>query len=220
MASAAFLITITAPTATASFFSVPIIVAAVSLFAVRKNDRLKNILVTAGSVSALLYLTMTVFVKMHVDYVFKDNYKKQNIEYTRHMTTPMPFSNLLWVGIAEGRDRFYTGYYSLLDRDSEIPFDIDPKNHEYLRDLNGNSALETIISLSKNFYSVERAEGGFILNDLRYGSLWAGNGIREYIISYDIHTMHERLEIIRHARSRVTYDAFKMLMKRIMGKNG
>lgn len=200
------------------FFSVPIIVAAVSLFAVKKNERLKKILVTAGSVSALIYLTMTVLVKMHVDSVFEDNYKKQNIEYNRHMTTPMPFSNLLWVGIAEGRDGYFTGYYSLLDLDRTILFDIDPKNHDYLSDLAGNSALETIIALSKNFYSVERSNGGFILNDLRYGSLWAGNGIREYIISYDIRPSQDRLDIIRHTRSRVTHDAMKIFMKRIIGK--
>ncbi|MBP7735910.1 MAG: metal-dependent hydrolase [Spirochaetes bacterium] len=199
------------------FFSVPIIVAAVSLFAVKKNERLKKILFAAGSVTALVYLATTVLVKMHIDSVFEDNYKKQAIEHSRYMTTPMPFSNFLWVGIAEGRDSFFTGYYSLLDRDAAISFDINPKNHEYLGDMLKNSAIKTIISLAKNFYSIEQTEAGLKLIDLRYGSLWAGSGIKEYIISYDIRNDHDKLEIIRHTRSRLSPETFKIFIKRIIG---
>ncbi len=199
-------------------FSIPIAVSAISIIALRNNERLRDILFAAGLVIGSAYLLSTIVNKLHIDSVFHDNLRRQNIEYDRLMTTPMPVSNLLWVGIAGGPEYFYTGYYSVFDRDDPITFERYKKNHEYISNLSGYSSIKKIISFSKDFYAIDVSQGYLIFNDLRYGSLASGSGAREFIFSYIIKNNHGDLDITRKDRSKVTPGRFLSIMKRIIGK--
>ncbi len=195
------------------FFSIPVAVAALSLFLTRQNEKLRRRLFAAGLSIGIAYLSATVFNKVHSDAVFRRSLKKQNLEFTRLMTTPMPFSNLLWVGIAEGGEFFYTGYYSMLDRDDSISFQRDRKNHDYLKNLGGYSQIQKLISFAKDFYIIDSKHGMLVFNDLRYGSIAAGGGEKEFIFSYIIKNNRGRLDIIRNGRSRMTPDSLDTVIQ-------
>lgn len=199
-------------------FSLPVILAALSLFLFRQNDAVGKRVLHAGLSLGLVYCAATVLNKEHIDSVFRRSLADQDIRFTRLMTTPMPFTNFLWVGIAEGDHYFYTGYYSNLDGRDTILFTQDRKNHEYIREISGHDRVRKLISFAREFYTIDAEEGTLIFNDLRYGSLAAGGGAeKQYIFSYAITNNGGNPEIIRRVRSRLSPETLLMLFKRIAG---
>jgi inner membrane protein len=201
------------------FFSIPLVIAALSLFLVRRSKKLKNTLFIAGFSISLVYLAATAVNKQYIYSIFENSLNRQDIVHSRLMTTPMPFSNLLWVGIAEGKDYFYTGYYSILDRDDSISFEKDKKNHDYIKNLSGYDPVKKLISFAKDFYSIDSRQGALVFNDLRYGSLAAAGGQKQFVFSYIIKNKPGNPEIISRVHSRITPEKFIFLLKRIAGKH-
>ncbi len=199
-------------------FSIPIVASALSLFLIRHSETLRKRVYAAGLTMGLLYLATTAVNKMYIDSVFKSSLKNQKIEFTRLMTTPMPFTNLLWVGIAEGGEYFHTGYYSILDRDASIYFERDRKNHSFIKEINGYDQIKKLISFAKDFYTIDSNDGELVFNDLRYGSLAAEGGAKEFVFSYIIRNNNGNLIIVSHVHSRVTSDTVVSLLKRIAGE--
>lgn len=199
-------------------YSIPVVISALSLFAVRNSGRVKKILFYGGLCAGTIYLMFTVINKMHIDEVFTRNLHRQHRASARLMTTPMPFSNFLWVGIAEGHDSYYTGYYSLLDRDDVVIFTADKKNHEYISGMMDDQSIQTIISFAKEFYSIEFHDGDIVFNDLRYGSYAAGIGKKEYVFSYIIRNTGGSVVIAPKGHRRFTADGLKLLFRRIAGR--
>ncbi|HOT43664.1 MAG TPA: metal-dependent hydrolase [Spirochaetota bacterium] len=200
-------------------FSIPVLFSALSLFLFRQNENIRKRLFAAGLALGLVYLAATVLNKDHVETVFRDSLADQKIRFVRLMTTPMPFTNFLWVGIAEGDEFFYTGYYSNLDGNDDIRFEKDRKNHEYISDLSGYTGIRKLISFAKDFYTIDKREGKLIFNDLRYGSLAAGSGgEKQYLFSYTITNDRGKLKIFRTGRLRLTTDMLLRLFRRIAGE--
>lgn len=199
-------------------FTLPIILSALSFFAIKNNARLKRIMFMTGIFIGSAYLAATVVNKLYIDTVFTTSLKNQKVEFSRLMTSPMPFSNILWLGIAEGKDCYYTGYYSILDRDDAIIFSMDKKNHDYINGLTGYNSIKNLINFARDYYSVDVKQGELVFNDLRYGSFASGGAKKEYMFSYIIKNNDGRLKIVRKVHSRVTPDTLKILIKRISGE--
>jgi len=200
-------------------FSIPIVASAFSLFLFKHDQKVKKRVFAAGLILGLFYLAATAANKFHVDSVFRHSLADQNIRFSRLMTTPMPFTNFLWVGIAEGDEFYFTGYYSNLDRSTVIRFEKERKNHEYLSDLSGYSQIQKLISFAKDFYTIEPEKDTLIFNDLRYGSLAAGSeGKKQYMFSYTITNHRGKLEIFRRMHTRFSPDKILILFKRIAGE--
>src|SRR5690606_39332058 len=53
--------------------------------------------------------------------------QQQGIAYTSHIVKATPLNTLLWSITAEAEDGFYTGFYSLLDQDTNIEYDFEPR---------------------------------------------------------------------------------------------
>ena len=116
------------------------------------------------------YLLLTVVNKEYIDHVFAQNLAQKQPAAERFLTTPTPFNNLLWRGIAETDGGFYIGDYSLLDPDRSIAFRYVPKGHALLGDARDTPIVQQLRRFSRGYYTVRRgADGALRIHDLRFG---------------------------------------------------
>jgi len=124
----------------------------------------------AGLAVSSGYLLLTVVNKQYIDHVFARNLAPEQPAAERFLTTPTPFNNLLWRGIAETEDGFYIGYYSLLDPDRTIEFRYLPKRHAMLDDAAGSPIMRQLRRFSRGYFTVQRSPNGTLrVHDLRFG---------------------------------------------------
>jgi len=124
----------------------------------------------AGLAVSSAYLLLTVINKQHIDRVFAENLARKASSADQFLTTPTPFNNLLWRGIAETDDGFYVGFYSRLDPDRTIDFRYVPKQHELLGSAADHPIVQRIRQFSRGYFAVRRGpDGAPRLHDLRFG---------------------------------------------------
>jgi inner membrane protein len=198
------------------FFTVPLIVSALALVIISNQTKFRKMLFRTGLFLSIFYLVFTFCNKLYIESVFEHDLKIQNYTHTRLFTTPLPFSNVLWVGVAEGAESYYMGYYSLLDRDGMVRFDTVKKNHETIQTI-ADDTIKKIISITHGLYSIEQNGSYFIFNDLRYGSRTLGTGKNEFMFSYIIKKNNGRIQITRKRFGRLRLDSFPLLLKRMRG---
>lgn len=127
-----------------------------------------------GLLISTAYLLLTVANKQWVDHQFAASLKEKNIPYTNITSRPTPFNNLLWSANAETKAGFYTGYYSVLDKQWPIAFEYYPKNHDLLPDsLRQQALIQKLIGITQGQYIVRPTKNGkgYLLHDLRFGQL-------------------------------------------------
>ncbi len=134
------------------------------------------------------YLLLTVVNKEYVTQIFDDALSETAPKYERIFTTPTPFNNLLWQGIAEAENGYYAGYYSLLDPDRSVDFRYIPKQHDLLGDAWDNPVVKELRRFSRGFFIVRRGSDGTLrIHDLRFGR----NDVSltdegEYLFTYEL----------------------------------
>ncbi len=125
----------------------------------------------AGIAISSAYLVFTLFNKQHVEKVFENSLEAEELEYSRLMTTPIIFNNILWQGVAEGDTAFYHGAYSIWDKQERVRhFNHLPKNEHLLEPYKEERAVKMLQWFSKGFYNVTvREDGRLQVNQLQYG---------------------------------------------------
>lgn len=134
------------------------------------------------------YLIFTLVNKLYVNTVFEAALQKQNHPTERVFTKPTAFNNLLWMGISEGDNGFYVGYYSLLDANQGVSFQYVPKKHDLLGDAADNRFVDRLRWFSRGYFIVRRANDGTLnIQDLRFGRSDLGlTDDGEYIFTFDL----------------------------------
>jgi inner membrane protein len=123
----------------------------------------------AGLVVSTLYLAWSAGVKIHVDGVARESLAAQEISYSKLLSGPGPFNTILWRVVAMDTDRYYEGFYSLLDARRPVVFARYPNHPELLRGLEGHWPVERLRWFTKGFYSVSLQGDGVVMTDLRMG---------------------------------------------------
>lgn len=160
-----------------------------------RESRVRRRLNTAGLLVSSVYLLLTVVNHFNVGAVLDQTLANRDLTAVRSMHSPSLGNNLLWSATAQtGRDSFYVGEYSLLDRRREFtPFRGVAGNHDWLAPYAGDRELEILQWFTQGYYVVLPAEQGTVrLGDLRYGLLTddpadPGGYIFSWVIDTTVH---------------------------------
>ena len=126
-----------------------------------------------GIIISSLYMLFTFFNLYRVQNAFEAHLEKEGIAYTRYMVNPTILNNFLWHGVAETKEGYVEGYYSILDkiepfRDTRFY----PKNWQLIADCDDKEDIEILKWFSEDYYIVEERKTGTTFNDLRFGAFW------------------------------------------------
>jgi len=96
-------------------------------------------------------------------------------------------NTIFWSVTAETENGFYHSFYSLLDSSERLNYTFEPQNKDLLGPYRGNDRLERLLEITKGYYTVQPAEKGILINDLRFGKFddWRVEG-GAYVFVYHV----------------------------------
>ena len=138
-----------------------------------RNHSKRRLFNYVGLVLSTVYLFFGFYHKHQVDQLFEKTLAVENIEYSRYMTSPTIFNNVLWNCLAEGDSAYYHGMYSFYDKEKKVTMvNVFPKNHDWIAAHKEDHDMKTLQWFSNDYYNViRRSDGKMQLNDLRFGVL-------------------------------------------------
>ena len=183
----------------------------------RRTSLFRRSLIVSTVIVTSIYLFGTVGNKFYVNSVFENAFADRNITYERYKTVPLPLTNFLWMGIAETKNGYYTGLFSIFDKEKPHEFIFIPRNEYKLMSFSNDESLKKLIRFTKGYYHVNEDEDGLYLADLRFGK----SGIDEdadYIFKFYIRNLGHELIIEQAERAKnIDGQAFNTFIERIKG---
>lgn len=126
-----------------------------------------------GLALSSLYIVWSIIAKVYVDHKVELAMQSRGIEVGAYVSTPAPFTTLLWRSVAmvpsTPNPHYYEIYTSVFDAPENISFHMYPTQVELLSSIEDKWALQRLRWFTKGLYSVTNEENKIILSDLRMG---------------------------------------------------
>lgn len=199
------------------FYTIALLIAAVVLVFLRSESQQRLQWVAFGLVTSTLYLLYCFTNKSTLNGIAGRELSRQQIPYTRYVTTPTPLNNWLWYVIAETETGFYTGYHSVFDKSEAATYQYFPRNDSLIAGSEDHSEVNYLKRFSQGYYTVENRNDTLIFNDLRFGQVagWA-NPQSHFVFYYYLENDEANKMVVQRGRFEdVEKDAFRSLVNRI-----
>jgi inner membrane protein len=202
------------------FFSVPLIIAAILLLSIRiKAQKARKWVNIIGGSLSIAYLLVTICIKLYVNQVVKTDLTSKNIPYGDYLASPSPMNNLLWYSVAKADKGYYTGYYSLLDEDTNINWGFSYKNDSLLDPYKKSEDVNALIQFAKDYYCVSKKDSFVQFSDIRFGQVggWRDKQA-EFVFKFNIKKTASDSIVVRQAEFKeLTKEDFRILIERVKG---
>ncbi|WP_142785789.1 metal-dependent hydrolase [Changchengzhania lutea] len=173
-------------------YTLPFLICMLVLMFYKRHSKKRLLWLKLGVGISSVYMLFTVVNKMYMDSVFETSFHFANIPYSRFRAQPTILNNVLWYGIAETKDDYYVGYYSLFDKASlTSDFKKIPKNRLPLV----SEDLDALSWFSDGYYNIYEMENDtYHYNDLRYPLLKQENP-KSFVFSLILYKDENRLNM-------------------------
>ncbi len=203
------------------FFSIWPIISTAALLYLSRLLPARRLWWKIGLGVSTIYLLYCLINKWNIDTDVKNILQKQQISYTRYMTTPAPLQNWLWYVVAGTDSGYYVGFRSLFDAGQTIKFQYFPRHENLLAPLSNQEELQKLIRFSQQYYTVEKWGDTLVFNDLRFGQIigWS-NPKGKFVFHYYLQQPHGNKLVIQSGRfAGWNMEVFKGFIQRIRGYN-
>lgn len=170
-----------------------------------------------------VYLLSGFVIKGHVNAVYEQNFEEQQITVDRYMTTPMPFTEFLWVAYAKSGDTIYAGLYSIFDDDRSVTFQKVDMNTHLIDEYKDQLPVERILWFSQGYYAANQKNEELVMHDLRFGrnDLWLTEGPASFVWNYRLKLNEDSTQVTGFTQLEPEFDfsseRFGDLISRITG---
>jgi inner membrane protein len=124
---------------------------------------------TLGIVISSIYIAWSLGAKVLIDRKVEIAFQQRNIDAIQYVSTPAPFSTLLWRIVVMTNNQYYEGYASVFDAPEDIGLTPYQTRPELLETVNKERAIMRLQWFTKGFYSVSQRDNKIVLSDLRMG---------------------------------------------------
>ena len=116
-----------------------------------------------------IYICWSLIAKVYIDNKVELALAERAIEYEGYVSTPAPFTTLLWRVVVMSDGKYYEGYASVFDNPSDVSLDEYATYPELLAELQTEWGIGRLQWFTQGFYSVRQKDQDVILSDLRMG---------------------------------------------------
>lgn len=122
---------------------------------------------TAGLVFSCCYLLWSVAAQQHVI----QNAEKQlaATPYNQVLVTPTAMNTLLWRVLVMTDTTYYEGFYSILDKNTDIAFTAYPLDQQLYRQYQLHPDVQTLAAFTHGFFAISQQQDQVVVTDLRMG---------------------------------------------------
>ncbi|MDA8774915.1 metal-dependent hydrolase [Opitutales bacterium] len=146
-------------------FTLPILIG-VSAALFLKKHRLNFI----GLCLSLAYLIWALGVSVFINGKMEEKLNEQGVPYSQFISSPAPFTTLLWRTVGIHNDQYFETYYSLFDGDTPLSVNFYPRNLSLMKGIEEHSPVVKLKSFTKGYFAMADINGSVTMTDLRMGS--------------------------------------------------
>ncbi|MCW5519428.1 metal-dependent hydrolase [Aureitalea sp. L0-47] len=129
------------------------------------------------------YLLLCVLLKWAAFSKFENALETQGIEYKEMSTRPAPFTTVLWNANVDTEQDYLIGDYSFFDN-KPITFTPFAKDRLLSREFSERPNVKRLIKISEGWYIIDKRDGQWHFNDLRFGLIPKRDGSFSFAFSY------------------------------------
>jgi inner membrane protein len=150
-------------------YTLPLLFAFVVIFLPRiKPAKIAKINHFALAISCL-YIFWSLSAKFYIDKKVAIALNDRQIKVDHYLSTPAPFSTLLWRVLVMSDGQYYEGYLSVFDSASDVSLEAYHSSDVLLTNIKDEWDVQRLQWFTKGFYSVKAEEQNIVLSDLRMG---------------------------------------------------
>jgi inner membrane protein len=151
------------------FYTLPFLICVVVAL-IAKNGSPKRVKWnTWGLIISNLYLLFTIINSRHVHDVMETSFSEQKLKADEFIVTPTALNNFLWMAYSQDSKGSWIGYYSVFDKNKNIPFHRVEKNDSLLKPFEGDPSVPLLKRFSKGHYTITKQDTAIYFNDIRFG---------------------------------------------------
>ena len=166
-------------------YTVPFLICIIATSFYARTKTIRRKLAWTGLAISSLYMCICIYNKQRINYIWRNTLAVNNVKYSRIMSSPSIFNNILWSCVAETEEGYMTGQYSFFDSSPIIEYKFTPRLPEELSATPDHPTIDCMRWFSNDFYSIIMTESGYQFNDLRFGTIDIA-GSEHYIFNFPI----------------------------------
>lgn len=169
-------------------YTIPFLICVIVAAFLKRNTRSRRLVIWLGIGISSAYMAWTLTNKIRVDRVFEQALLNRNIDALRCRTSPTILNNILWTCVAEDKDVFYVGQYSLFDTDPNLHhLNKIPKNDSIHESFLPNEDYQTLLWFSNGYLAAFPNDTSTILSDVRFGGMTDTiNGPEDLVFNFTV----------------------------------
>ena len=152
------------------FFSIILVVAAISLIALHQGHRKRIRYAGLALGISFLYLLYSLYNKKQVNEQAEQALAAAHIAPRNYFSTPTPFNCWLWYVVAAADSGYYIGYRSVFDK-RPMHFRFFRQNSGLLSGQAAGPELQHLVRFARGYYTLEKIDSALVFNDLRFGQI-------------------------------------------------
>lgn len=153
------------------FILLCLLVTTIILLIMKRHSPKRSSIAATGLGIALIYLLVTIAIKLHVNHVITRNLAASHIPHQEYLATPTPLNNMLWYSVVKSNSDLYVGYYSVFDRSPAITWEYFERRDSLLGPLKNTEEVQLLMRFSKNYYCIRERDSILTFNDMRFGQI-------------------------------------------------
>lgn len=163
-------------------FTLPILIGVLATLFL-KNNRLNTI----GLSLSLTYLIWALGVGVFVKQKMEAKLIEQGVSYSKFVSSPAPFTTLLWRTVGIHQDQYFETYYSLFDGEVPLSVDFYPRNLALMNGIEEYAPVVKLKTFTKGYFAISDINGSVTMTDLRMGSE------PDYVFQFKVAECHNTL---------------------------
>jgi len=149
--------------------TIPLLVGVVMVLLPHTQQTTKARANALGLFVSSVYMGWSLIGKLVVNNTVQSALAKQNIQPQHYISTPAPFTTLLWRIVVVAENEYYEIYTSVLDSPDDVSIDAYPTAPELLIPVQSEWGIQRLQWFTKGLYSIRLRDDDIILSDLRMG---------------------------------------------------
>ena len=146
-------------------FTLPILIG-VSSALFLKNHRVNFI----GLCLSLAYLIWALGVSVFINGKMEEKLNEQGVPYSQFISSPAPFTSLLWRTVGIHNDQYFETYYSLFDGDAPLSVNFYPRNLSLMTGIEEHPPVAKLEKFTRGYFAMSENNESIAMTDLRMGS--------------------------------------------------
>jgi inner membrane protein len=151
-------------------FTLPVLSGVLAALVLKRKSSLGHGLNSVGLFLSLAYLVWAFGAGELVEHKVREKLARQQVSYSQFITSPAPFTTLLWRVVGIEKDRYFETYISLFDRGKPLFVEFYPRNSALMIGIEEHPPVVKLKWFTRGYYALSTVDEDVVMTDLRMGS--------------------------------------------------